>query len=55
MAVFSLLCVSFLFVCTVTDFSAAEKVGGVKFFACVFDYYPDGSSSILVNVGHGVP
>ena len=44
-AVFSLLCVC-LFFCTVTDFSAAEKDRGVKF--CMFDYYPDRSSLILV-------
>ena len=41
---------SFLCVCTVTDFSVVEKDRGVK-FACVFDYYPDRSSPILVNFG----
>ena len=41
--VFSLLCVFCLFVCTVTDFSAAAKIGVLN-YACVFDCYPDRSS-----------
>jgi len=49
MGVFSLLCVC-LFVCTVTDFSATEKDRPWN-FACMFDYYPDSSSPILVNFG----
>jgi len=46
-----------LFVCTVTDFSAAEKARCVKFsvvkfnFACVLAYYPDRSSPLLMNIG----
>jgi len=35
------------FVCTVTDFSAAEKKIGAWNFACVLNYYPDRSSPIL--------
>jgi len=35
----------FLFVCTVTDFSAAEKGRGVKFCMGVA-YYPDRSSPL---------
>ena len=49
------MCLSFCsfvchFVCTVTDFSAAEKDRGVK-FACVLACYPDRSSPLLVNIG----
>ena len=45
-------CLSFcLFVCTVTDFSAAEKGSGVKFLhPC---YYLDRSSPILEVKGQG--
>jgi len=33
--VFLFVCLFVLFVCTVTDFSAAEKARGVKFCTCV--------------------
>jgi len=38
-----------VFVCTVNGFFSGEK--RYRNFACVFDYYPDGSSLILVNFG----
>jgi len=48
MGILSLLVFVCLFVCTVTDFSAAKKV------ACLFDYYRGRSSHILDNFGsHG--
>jgi len=41
-----------LFVCTVTDFSTAEKDRGLKFcMRVVLAYYPDRSSPLLVNFG----
>ena len=40
----------YVFVCTVTNFSAAENIGTWN-FACVFDYYTNRSSPILVNFG----
>ena len=50
MGVFSFLFVFLFFlVCMVTDFSAAEKE--VWNFACVFDYYLNRFSPILVNFG----
>jgi len=43
-------CVFLFFVCTVTDFSAAERARGVKF--CMHAaHYPDRSSPVLVKIG----
>jgi len=50
--VYCVYCLSFcLFVCTVTDFSAADKHRGVKFCMHIGLYYADRSSPILVNFG----